>query len=141
MTWSYSGDPSNSNTDAVRFLIGDTDSADQQMSDEEIGWLVSEAGSTYAAAVLACDGLAAKYARQTDKSAGEMSVKSSQRVEHYTKLAKRLRQRAVTRAIPFAGGISKTSKEAYEEDDDRVKPAFERDMHSKHENIEDLESD
>lgn len=139
MTWSYSGDPSNSSTDAVRFLIGDTDSADQQMSDEEIGWLVSEAGSTYAAAVLACDGLAAKYARQTDKTAGELSVKSSQRMEHYTMLAKRLRQRSVTRALPFAGGISKASKDTFEENDDRVAPAFRRDMHS--EQTEDSESD
>jgi hypothetical protein len=32
MTWSYSGDPSSSSTDAVRFLVGDTDTNDQLIS-------------------------------------------------------------------------------------------------------------
>jgi hypothetical protein len=130
MTWSYSGDPSVSTVDAVRFLVGDTDHADQQMSNEEIAWLVSEAGNATAAAILACDNLVAKYARQTDKTAGELSVKSSQRQAHYAGLAKRLRQRVATRnAVPFAGGISRTSKDGYEDNEDRVDPAFRRNLH------------
>ena len=38
MTWNYSGDPSLSSRDAVRFLIGDTDPNDPLVTDEEIAY-------------------------------------------------------------------------------------------------------
>lgn len=132
MTWTYSGDPSTSAKDAVRFRIGDTDADDQQISDEEISWLLTEEGSNiYAASAQACDGIAAKYARLVDQSAGELSVKFSQRQTHYTNLAAQFRAKnAKSAPIPFAGGISKASKESVRSNEDRVRPAFRRDMHS-----------
>jgi len=45
MTWTYSGNPANSSSDAVRFLIGDTDTTDQLISNEEIAYLVTVHGN------------------------------------------------------------------------------------------------
>ena len=50
MTWTYTGDPNVSDRDKIRFLIGDTDTNDQLVNDEEIEWALTEAGSIYQAA-------------------------------------------------------------------------------------------
>ena len=42
MTWTYSGNPSSTERDAVRFLVGDTDTNDQLLSNEEIDYLVTQ---------------------------------------------------------------------------------------------------
>ena len=39
MAWTYSGDPSSSARDAIRFLVGDTDTNDQLVTNEEIAWV------------------------------------------------------------------------------------------------------
>lgn len=43
MSWSYSGNPSASEIDACRFLIGDTNEESPIMQDEEIQYIISEA--------------------------------------------------------------------------------------------------
>lgn len=45
MSWTYSGDPSNSVKDECRFLIGDININAPIMQDEEIEYIISEAGS------------------------------------------------------------------------------------------------
>ena len=45
MSWSYSGNPSSSDLDALRFLIGDTDENAPIMQDEELQYLITEYGS------------------------------------------------------------------------------------------------
>lgn len=45
MSWTYSGDPSNSVLDECRFIIGDTNEATPIMQDEEILYIISEAGT------------------------------------------------------------------------------------------------
>ncbi|GIV81724.1 MAG: hypothetical protein KatS3mg051_1188 [Anaerolineae bacterium] len=129
MTWTYSGDPAASSRDAVRFLIGDTDTNDQQITDEEIAWLLAQNGNTYVAAAAACESIAAKYARNVDASVDSARVDASQRQAHYLALAKKLRSRAAYAAVPFAGGISESDKDTREDDTDRVEPAFTRDLH------------
>ena len=42
MTWSYSGDPANSTNDSIRFLIGDTDTNDRLITNEEIAYIVTQ---------------------------------------------------------------------------------------------------
>jgi len=51
MTFTYSGDPSTSTRNYVRFLIHDTDSTDALFSDEELNYVITEWGSdAYSAA-------------------------------------------------------------------------------------------
>lgn len=125
MTWTYGGDPAANDRDKVRFLIGDTDTNDQQVSDEEIAYLLTSEGSVPGAAVAAVQALIAKFSRLVDKSVGDLSISYSQRVGQYEKLLRQLVQRRALRTgTPYAGGISESDKDTVEADTDRVRPEF-----------------
>ena len=130
MTWSYSFDPASSNKDIVRYLTGDTCFEAQQTTDEEIAWVLTEEPNVYFAAARVCRTISAMYARRANKSVGDLRIEYTSIRDQYDTLAKDLEARGATRgASIYVGGISKADKEAVEEDDDRVEPAFERDMH------------
>lgn len=101
MTFTYTGDPSVSDRDKVRFLIGDTDSTDALVSDEEIEWSLGEAGSIYQAAHDLCTVIASKFARlATSKSVGDLSLSYADRAETYHRLADRMLHLAERRDVP-----------------------------------------
>ena len=80
MTFTYTGDPSVSNRDKVRFLIGDTISAEPHFQDEEIAWMLGEwGGDVYQASRAACEVLSGRYAHkaQVSKSVGDLSISES----------------------------------------------------------------
>lgn len=134
MTWTYSGDPSSSARDAIRFLIGDTDTTDQLISDEEIAWVNTEASGTatattalYDAAARCCLTVASKLARQSDKSVGDLSVSLSQRSAAYKAMAlemKGLATRSGSVPVPYAGGITISDKEIDQENSDIFRTWF-----------------
>lgn len=125
MTWTYT-DPSTSNRDAVRFAIGDTDSTDPLVTDEEIAYLLTSLGSVASAAVAACEHLAMKFAREVDRQVGNLRLSSSQRSKQFAELAVMLRRRFAVTGIPYAGGLSIAGKLTNAADSDRVKPRFDR---------------
>lgn len=130
MTWTYSGDPSSTSRDAVRFLVGDTDSTDQQVSDEEIAWALAEEGNNELAASVIARAIAASFSRKADKQVGDLRISFKQLSENYFELSKRLEAEGNLAApTPFAGGVSKSDKETREEDDDRTEPSFRRRQH------------
>jgi hypothetical protein len=94
MTFTYVG-PANSDRDKVRFLIQDTDTTRQLMSDEEIAWLISEWNDVYEAAANAADALAAKFTGKADysKSVGDLSLNEtfSSQSQGFKELAKNIR--------------------------------------------------
>lgn len=100
--WTYTGDPSVSHRDAIRFLIGDTDSTDQLLQDEEIDWLHENAGnSIYQGAHDACHALAAKFTRlATSKSVGDLSISYADRARAFLDLSEQIMQLAARRDIP-----------------------------------------
>lgn len=125
MTWTYAGNPAASNTAAVRFEIGDTDSNDQLITDEEIAYLLTQNGTVSLAAVAACEAIAAKFSRMVDKAVGDLRLSASQKSEQYLKLAQTLKRKgALKNAMPYSGGISIADKQANENDTDRVPPPF-----------------
>lgn len=101
MTWTYV-DPNNSDRDKVRFLIGDTDTTDQLLSDEEISWLLTAAGNNvYQAAHDGCYALGSKFARlATSKSVGDMSLSYSDRSRAFMDQAERLLELSARREPP-----------------------------------------
>lgn len=134
MTWTYSGDPSSTARDAIRFLVGDTDTTDQLLSDEEIAWVNTEASgsatstdSLYDAAYRCCLTIASKLAREADKQIGDLSVKMSQRAVAYREQAETL-EKLVSREggvpIPYAGGITISDKEIDEDNSDIYRTWF-----------------
>lgn len=128
MAWTYTNNPSGVQRDEVRFLLGDTDVTDQLVTDEEIAYLISVRGSSLGAAIGACEALEARYAREADQRVGFLSLSASQKAAGFRALALTLRRRQTVTAIPYAGGITVTDKQAQELDTDRVLPAFSRDM-------------
>lgn len=102
MTWTYTGDPSVSDRDKIRFLTGDTDSTDPLLSDEEIEWALGNAGdSIYQASHDLCYALGSKFARlATSKSVGDLSLSYQNRSDAFMKQAERLLELAARREPP-----------------------------------------
>lgn len=130
MTWSYSGSPADSLLNQVRFLLGDTNSKDPQLADEEIAFLLNiENRNSLRAAARGADTLAAKYARQSNKKVGDMLLDGTTKMDHYLKLAKSLWGTFYARTVsPYAGGISVGDKTTNAQDSDRAPSAVTRDL-------------
>lgn len=128
--WTYSGDPSASAKDAVRFTIGDTDCRDQILSDKEIEYLLGQyCQSVLQASIRAAEMAMAKYSRMIDESVGSVRLSFSQKSKGFQVMINQLRQRLAIEGItPFAGGISKTQKAQQILDPDRVEPDFTKHM-------------
>lgn len=132
MTWTYSGDPSTSPGDAVRFWVGDTTETTPQLSDEEIAYLLSlTGGHVLQAAIAGCVHLANRYSSQVDFAVEtELRVDLSQRAEAYAKRAQELREQSKLPGfgglvpVPYAGGIRVSDMQRQEQDGDRVPPGF-----------------
>jgi hypothetical protein len=138
MTWTYSSAPGTSGSgplrDGVRLLIGDTDTNDQQIQDEEIAFALSQGGSDlHKSAAIACRMIAARYARLVDTTVDETGIRAryDQRQKAYHDLAEKLTRDAKTLVgnsgglgIPAAGGISLAEIETVHELTDRPRAAF-----------------
>ena len=132
MSWSYDN-PSSSAKDAVRFLVGDTDTDDQLVTDEEIIFLIDEFDDVYVTAASVAESLAAKFAREVSHSGDGLSYSGDQLNRHYTDLADRLRRLAARRrrsgAGPYVGGISHRERELADNEMDKIPTSFRSRMH------------
>lgn len=137
MTWSF--DPTNAGTstasarlDAVRTLLQDVDTNDQQMQDEQIAFFLEQAGDDiYMATAMAADTLAGKYARYGDTSIddGGISVDFKDVADGYRALALQMRRASqqfgsAGVGVPRAGGVSRAGMNTVYQNTDRVDPAF-----------------
>lgn len=87
MAWSYSGDPSTSSKDMVRFKIGDIREDDQRMQDEEINAILFVREDNINYTIVDCfKFLMVKYSSDIDYKIGPESVSSSQLYERYRQL-------------------------------------------------------
>lgn len=89
MSFSYSGDPSKSFKDQVRFLLRDM-AAPGILSDEEIFYLINEYGDPVSAAVTGAQTIAGNYASRVDKTVGPLSIRYGELSMRYEDLANRL---------------------------------------------------
>lgn len=139
MSWTY--DPTDLDTttasgrlNVVRLLVGDTDTLDQQVQNEEINFaLLTEADDVYGASGWVASTLAAKYSRFVDiELDGQLSEKYSQLHDHYAQLADKLEGQKQSKGVYLgisAGGIKKSEMRRAEQDPDRVKPMYKRDSY------------
>ena len=120
MTWTYSGNPANSSSDAVRFLVGDTDTTDQLISNEEIAYLVTVHGNIRRVASESARAIAAKFARLMSRSIGGLQADFSAKYRQYLELADNLLAKDELAPVsPFISGFGRSAKEAIELDTDR----------------------
>lgn len=128
MTWSYSGNPAASPKDEVRFLVGDTDTTEQLVQDEEIAYELAIQTNAQLAAANIAEAIGAKFARKADTRLGDYSVSYSNLSKSYFTLAAQLRSstkyNAALSAIPYGGGISISDMTINEDDTDIVQPKF-----------------
>ncbi len=132
MAWTYTGDPSSSPKDEVRFLVGDTDDGDKLLRDEEITYALAKTGGVITASIRCCEMIMAKFSRLADESVGPLRIDYSQKSKGYRAMISQLRERLFVDGVtPYAGGISKTDKKFNDQQLDRVKPAFTKnEMHN-----------
>jgi hypothetical protein len=103
LSWTYSGDPSDSDVDQVRFTLQDTDTGFQLLQDEEIQWLIDfwklrVDDLTFVASV-AAEVVSRKFAGIVNVSADGVSVDTSTLAERYHTSAIRLREQYKDGAI------------------------------------------
>lgn len=126
-TWTYSGDPTASDVDWVRFKIADTDAADQKLSDQEILAELAENTTRWDAAADCCRRLAAQAPWDSmTTSVGDLSETRSGTAQWYWRLAEALEGEGLALAAPRAraGGISRSDKAARAANTDNVGPRF-----------------
>lgn len=90
-TYSYSGDPSTSSKDQVRFLLNDKGPDTWLLSDEEIAWSLTQDTNVFMAAALNAEQIASYYSSRTDKTIGPLTIRNGDKAQSYTSLARRLR--------------------------------------------------
>ena len=137
MAWSY--DPTDLGTttasgrlNTVRLLVGDTDTLDQQVQNEEVVFGLSQVNDdVYYASAWVARVISGKYSRRVDTSIdGALSSKYSDLATQYSVLADRLEFQGKKSGGALgvtAGGISKSRIEAVRSDTDRVEGSFRRD--------------
>lgn len=106
MSFTYTGNPSESETDAIRFLVGDTDADEPLLQDEEIIWLSSlwtQQFSVYWTAAMACDAIAARFAREVTFNSDSQTISTSELQQKYLTQAEKLR--ALHRAFSTGGVV------------------------------------
>lgn len=124
--WSYSGDPSNSTKDKIRFMIGDVDEDEQLLQDSEINWVIEQHDSVWGAAAECCETIAAQFAKRVDVRTEDFNAGIGSKVDHYNALAKEFRRKDISAQKGYAGGISISDKESQKADSDRVSPRFKK---------------
>lgn len=131
MSFSYSGDPATSTKDAIRFLVGDTDSTEWFITNEEIEWLVVQwenKNSVYWTASMVAEAIAAKFSREVTTNSDSQTVNTSELQQKYLDLAVRLRAQHQT--LLSGGSVDVGGINAGEQPDPTVLPlAFGTGMH------------
>lgn len=113
MAWTYSGDPANSTLDAIRFEMGDTDSADPLVNDEEINYAYTQEGTIKQAAARCLETLANKYARYASRKLGPIKEELDGISKAFASQARELRRSAAGDSTPSSastgGGMISTN--------------------------------
>ncbi|GAA2555011.1 hypothetical protein GCM10010423_65230 [Streptomyces levis] len=107
--YTYSGDPSSSPKDAVRFLAQatGTDPETGFITDEEIEWILSQESNIYLAAARVADRVSTIFGGKQSKTVGPLSIDYRNQASSYRDLAARLRAQAnsTTKAVgPISTG-------------------------------------
>jgi hypothetical protein len=127
MSWTYSGDPTNSSLDVVRFLTGDTLSSESwTLQDEEINYLIGLSPTNInLAAARAAEAVLSKFgSMQQSKTIGDLSISWSSRFTQFQEVARTLKARATLTVVPvYVTGMSQAEKADANADPDRIAPA------------------
>jgi hypothetical protein len=123
-TATYSGDPSSSAKDEVRFWLSDLNLDRPLFFDAEIEFTTSLIPNARMAAAQLLELKAGEFARKGDIRVGDVSKAFTKAADSMKKCAQLLREQAVKSAKPFFGGLTISGKQALLERTDDVQPQF-----------------
>jgi len=127
MTWSYDSSLTQ-DRDQVRFLVGDTATANQLVQNEEIDWALTQGGIWFASSLIA-DSVAGKFSDSADKQVGDLRLSNSQKSKQFRDLAANFRSNMSRISVaPYFGGLTESGKDVDEDNTDLVAPFFRRDL-------------
>lgn len=135
MTFTYSlsdlssADETTQRRALVRLRIGDTDSDDQLLADEEIAPFLDISTNNAVVALKLVRVILARIARDVDASGAGMNASRTMKTQHYRDLIGELEAEVRTGVEPYLGGTSIAREVAIEADSDFKRPAFSRGMH------------
>jgi hypothetical protein len=135
MAWTYSGNPSSSALDEIRYLIGDTiQTKPWTLQDAEIQYAIDlysahppVIGQNYRAAAEAAQNILTKLMGAiNDKKVGDLSISvNNSALTFFRGAYNRLRALATLHAVPpYLGGYSHSEKQAQDANPDRVQLAI-----------------
>jgi hypothetical protein len=141
MSKTFSYDPSlDTDRDWIRWRTGDTDCDDPLQWDEEIDAAVAQAGNRSEALLEVVDAILAKVARKVDSKMGKLELSLSQLYDRLRNLRDEVdaEVRRTIFASPRMVAHKRSLKETQILDDDRVRPAFRRNMNEREPTDSDL---
>lgn len=138
----YGGTPGTVDRDAVRLLVGDisTSTSGEFLANGDYDFFIAQTGGIYIAAQLAANSLAALFMGSAsasggsgfvEKQVGDLRLKKADAMSmarSYRELAAKFGRMAASKKAPYAGGLTKSDKQAVEDDSDRTVPFFTRDL-------------
>lgn len=105
MSWTYSGNPASSDTDRLRFELGDVNSADPLLSDEEIAYCLAQESTFMGALARAAEAVAQRFAREATTQVGSLGLQLSERAKVWGERAKEYRRRVTSAAVPSLAAV------------------------------------
>ena len=129
MSFSYDLSDLDTEFNRLRLEIGDTDSDEYFLDDEEIEVIQSEKTSFYRRAAACCELVCAKVAREVKSKIGHFSEDSNEIYVRYKALADRYHAYA-SMNYPWSSAISVSEKETYEDDTSLVQPKIKLGIHN-----------
>jgi hypothetical protein len=126
LTFTYSGDPSSSTIDSIRFEIGDTQDNQHLVEDAEILYAYAKEGTVLKAAARICTALAARFASREEFRGATIQTSKATISGKFLTLAKSLRARSLRSGGILMPALSETTKETHEQDTDIPQPSFKK---------------
>ena len=123
MSFSYDVDDLDTELNQIRLYLGDTDSDDPLLQDEEIALMQDEHSTLKKRIAACCRLICAALARDVDYRLSLLSEKASVMYDRYKALAERFESMG-SASYPWAGSILAADKESNESDTSLVKPRF-----------------
>ncbi|MFH1738822.1 MAG: hypothetical protein ABIH23_07420 [bacterium] len=125
MTFTWDATEVTTDLAKVRSKIGDTNSADQFLTDEQIEEELSENGDSVPHAIVSCIKLIlAILARKPDRSGARFSSTRSQLFQHYKDMLASMEASLASSAGPSWSEHTESDADDMEDDDDFVQPSF-----------------
>lgn len=105
MSWSYSGNPKDSDLDRIRFMIGDVIEDEPYLQNEEIEFLLDLHDNQHTIVAVECTkSILARIAREVDYKIGAEQVSARQAYDNFSRLLKQLQDSGKKLSRPHLTG-------------------------------------